>query len=288
MGAGLLGLGPGARGWGGGWGRRSKGSRSGVEKGPILVSGLAPLFSGCFGGFWGAAGDGGRNHEIVQKPSFFAEFLQNFCRIFADFLQIFCRIFADFLHRSLQMAQSFAPSFAPSFRQARLSGGPELPRWRSEAKKIREGIGAPPHARPWTEGKGFQLRGVADQARALEIIDLATLQYAGYPESMSMDAATLQQKCSSLYTDLSQNPARKSFTGKHGHSKCLTSSSIVYSHGRDRVVLPIELMRFQGHDLEILIPHDMSQRSLRELAGQGIFVPSLGTLLCCLRACGSL
>ena len=66
--------------------------------------------------------------------------------------------------------------------------------------------------------------------RPREVIDLAVLQHVGYPECVLMDKETLQSACAELFTDLSQNPARKSFTNDFKISKCMTSSTILYCH----------------------------------------------------------
>eukprot|EP00969_Alexandrium_andersonii_P110358 4869641-Alexandrium_andersonii.AAC.1 len=46
-----------------------------------------------------------------------------------------------------------------------------VPKWKQEAATMRAEMGAPPEANPWTHKKS--LRGVPDQPRIRELVDLA-------------------------------------------------------------------------------------------------------------------
>ena len=151
-------------------------------------------------------------------------------------------------------------------------------------------------SRPWTDA-GFELRGLSKSARVKEILNLATLdfltpeQLRAVRSSTSQDARkkSLRGFCHELFTDVSQNPARKSHTSrKHLASKCLTSSSVLYSHARDRLVCPLELLLFQGHSLETRVPSAMRQTSLRDMSGQGMALPCLATIVYALHHTDSL
>lgn len=127
----------------------------------------------------------------------------------------------------------------------------------------------------------------------MEILDLATLDHVkrhhdtgegklnlnllkrGH-EKERKQLPTIMQN---VYADVSQNPVRSPWTGSQGITHCLTTSSLLYTFARQRVVLPIELMYFQGHSREIRIPPGMLQASLRDLAGEGMCLPCLGTLI---------
>ena len=82
-----------------------------------------------------------------------------------------------------------------------------------------------------------------------------------------------------VFCDISQNPKFRSCTGPDGVTGCLTTSSSIYSYGKDRMVLPFELMLFQGHRRGLKIPQKMKSSSLRSLAGEGMAVPCLGAII---------
>ena len=152
-------------------------------------------------------------------------------------------------------------------------------------------------ANPWSTA-GFQLRGLSQTARVCEVLDLAVLDFMQPDDLCAANHARrrdaesreiLQSRCADLFSDPSQNPVRKPYTCPSSMvSRCLTTTSTVYSHGRDRVCLPVEHMLWQGHRLETKFPSSMRQSSIRELAGQGIALPCLATIVYCLHHTGSL
>lgn len=88
-----------------------------------------------------------------------------------------------------------------------------------------------------------------------------------------------QELLKHVFCDISQNPKFRSCTGNDGVTGCLTTSTLLYSYGKDRMVLPFELMLFQGHRRGLKIPQDMKSSSLRSLAGEGMAVPCLGAII---------
>ncbi|CAE7038707.1 unnamed protein product [Symbiodinium sp. CCMP2592] len=164
-------------------------------------------------------------------------------------------------------------------------------KWQTQSRKLRVAAGKPGlavTAKPWTSLPDIKLDGISHNARVKEVLDLAVLQYLGRTGCSDGSEGGVRKKCQDLYTDVSQNPNRKSFTAASGSSRCLTTSSTIYSHGRDRVVLPLEMLFFQGHTVDVKIPDGMKQRSLRSLAGEGICLPCLATLLFALHCTDSL
>ena len=180
--------------------------------------------------------------------------------------------------------------------------GRALPMWKVQSTKIRQDLASRlSHSerlsKPWSAA-GFQLRGLGSQGqnpRVLETLDLAVLAYADKENIVSCTPqsehgrACLQAACSELYTDVSQNPGRKAFTcPSTGVSKCLTTSSHVYGRGRDRTILGLEQMMWQGHSLETKFPSSMGQSSIKSLSGEGICLPCLGLLFYALHHTDSL
>lgn len=161
-----------------------------------------------------------------------------------------------------------------------------MPAWKVQARELRQDMGVPSRLHPWTPGR--KLTGMPRSARVLECLDLACLQFLGSDRIQSGQAADLdiENETRDLFVDVSQNPIRKAFTNSAGVSKCLTTSSSLYSFHRDGTVLPLEHLMFQGHGKEVCIPTTMTQAELKELAGEGICLPCLGAIMISLLSAG--
>ena len=83
------------------------------------------------------------------------------------------------------------------------------------------------------------------------------------------------------FVDVSQNPCRRPFTPtKGGVNHCLTTVTQLIHLGRMRAILPCEVMFMQGHSpTRTVFPNHISTKCLRELAGEGMFLGSLGSIL---------
>ena len=167
-----------------------------------------------------------------------------------------------------------------------------MPQWQLQSYSIRSQLPADVrHSSPWSSA-GFSLPGLKKVPRILEVLDLAVLGYLGEQLRPNMSMRDMQEQCSELFTDVSQNPARRSYTHRaqdqSNVSKCLTTSTVLYTHGRDRLVLPQELLYFQGHSLDVRVPPGMKASALRDLAGEGICLPCLATLIYALHHTDSL
>ena len=167
--------------------------------------------------------------------------------------------------------------------------------WQLQAKDIRKNLGVPMSLKPWSAREDeFLMTGLSKTNRILEILDLAVIdtlvakhQGSSTDAIIELNRATspreLKALMSDIYVDVSQNPVRKAWTNRNRVSKCLTTSTQLFSLARDRMILPIELLYLQGHTREVRIPSSMSQTSIRDLAGEGMHLACLGTLLYCLR-----
>ena len=87
------------------------------------------------------------------------------------------------------------------------------------------------------EGHGLQFKGLKKSKRVLEMLDLAVLGYLGggaaAREALQQGPTHVRQCCRELFTDVSQNPDRRCYTASsEGVSRCLTSSTLLYSHAR--------------------------------------------------------
>ena len=125
------------------------------------------------------------------------------------------------------------------------------------------------------------------------MLDLAAIAYmGGGPQAAAMEARghqAVQKACAGLLTDYSQNPLKKPWTNRSTQiSRCLTSSSQLYCHGKDRALLPIEMLFFQGYDVNVHVPAGCKPSTLADAAGQGICLPCLGTVVYALKHSGCL
>ena len=142
-------------------------------------------------------------------------------------------------------------------------------KWRQQAVEVRASLNLPPASKPWTSMPGLAVSSIPASERHMSDVD---------------QAAKMKWLCRALITDVSQNPARRPQTNQQGRSRCLTTSSRLYSHGQARMVTAFEFFRFQGHDLRVQIPDSISQKQAADLAGEGIALPCLATIVFCLQA----
>lgn len=82
-----------------------------------------------------------------------------------------------------------------------------------------------------------------------------------------------------MFMDVSQSHTRHAHTGSDGCQKCLTTATQNYSFSQDRLVLPLELLHWQGYPSTLKVPFNVSQNDLRDFAGEGMFLPSLATVI---------
>lgn len=101
--------------------------------------------------------------------------------------------------------------------------------------------------------------------------DLGTVKALPFP--------TKKQMLKGVFCDISQNPKYRSCTSSEGFTGCLATSTMLYSYGKDRVVLPFELVLFQGHRRGIRFPTNMKPSKIRDLAGEGMSLPCLGSII---------
>lgn len=159
--------------------------------------------------------------------------------------------------------------------------------WQVQACRIRQQFKVSSLCKPWTSMECLNFRNIAPNKRIGELLDLAVIRYVGPQKACTLGSTELRQACAELFTDTSQNPARFPHTSDEGLARCLTSSSIVYSYHADRLVLPLEHMLWQGHEMEVKIPEGMSQKNLRDVAGQGMHLPCLACLVAVLQYTGN-
>ena len=145
--------------------------------------------------------------------------------------------------------------------------------------------------KPWTENRHNTFLGLRPTKRVLELINLAYMLRLGTTQGVASLEQQEKEVLENMFVDISQNPCRKPWSGASGSSgtsPCLTTSAVLYSFDRDSLVLPLELLFFQGHAKDIRLPQTMKQAAIRDLAGEGICLPCLATILAGLSMSGLL
>ena len=160
-----------------------------------------------------------------------------------------------------------------------------VPAWKSQSVELRNRMEVDLRYKPWTT-TGKKFTGLSKTSRALECIDLAAISHGCTSPAVSKRTTCNMDKLTDVFVDVSQNPCRMAWTSAKMLNKCLTTSSLIYSFGRDSVVLPLELMIWQGHRADISTK-GMPQNSLKQLAGQGINLPCLAVVIAAAAACGA-
>jgi hypothetical protein len=126
----------------------------------------------------------------------------------------------------------------------------------------------------------FKAAGVSATVRNLDLMDVCCAETAAKcgKSLVSMSRQAMKQMMHDVFIDLSQSGKRRVFT-KADVTPALTTASCIYSFGRDSIVLPLELLLWHGHNVNVSIPADMSPSSLKELAGEGMALPCLAAVL---------
>ena len=149
--------------------------------------------------------------------------------------------------------------------------------WGSQIAEWRQKLGLPERlSAPWTPEMQGNLCPTTKRVRA--ILDTVAAQHLGL-QNLDLKFGGKKRLLQEVYCDISQNPKFKAFSNQSGVAPCLATSTQMYSFGQDRMVLPIELLYWQGHSRGIKIPNRMRSSEIRNLAGEGMMVPCLGTLI---------
>ena len=111
--------------------------------------------------------------------------------------------------------------------------------WMVQAAEKRGQLGLAAACKPWTPG--MQGTGMPRTKRVDEILDVAAATHLA-PSQWDLRFVEKQNLLRHVYCDVSQNPGQLKCTNRQGITSALTQSTIMYSFGRDGLVLPRELM----------------------------------------------
>ena len=164
----------------------------------------------------------------------------------------------------------------------------DQPKWAEQFSALSQKFGVSnENLKPWTDMPGVKFDGLQRiTPRVAALVNLAVFSKLGPSTEAVVETARktgnwkpIQKAMSGVLIDLSQNPCRQAWTNHEGVAKCLTTGSSLYSFDCQRMLLPPELLYLQGHRRAVVIPKAMTGRSVSTLAGEGIFLPCLGTIL---------
>ena len=155
--------------------------------------------------------------------------------------------------------------------------------WQLQLAAWRKDIGAPVTGITWRPQ--WDAACLPKTARVQEILDTYAfdrLKARTQRDVQSILDMPMSEKRKILrhdYVDVSQNPRYIAKNHDDGQMSCICTGSNVYSFGRDRVLLPVELMYLQGHRRGLEVPDNVRCSRLRQLAGEGMSLPSLGSII---------
>ena len=149
-------------------------------------------------------------------------------------------------------------------------------RWQVQIAEWKSKINMPDCVKPWSEE--MVGAGISKMPRVKALLDVIAFEKLGVAQ-LELSFQEKKQALRNVFCDLSQNPRFRSYTNCEGVTGCLCTSTVLYSFHRDGAVLPLELLRFQGHRRDLVIPEEMSSNQVRDLAGEGMALPCLGTVL---------
>ena len=156
-------------------------------------------------------------------------------------------------------------------------------KWRSQIAEERRLRNLPSSVKVWSPF--MQATGLRVTERISEILDVFAASKLSDLGANLFESTSFSEKKKLLehqYCDVSQNPKYKSCTNQIGITGCLATSTVLYSFGRDRLILPFELALLQGHRRGIKFPDSMSSSQIRDLMGEGMHLACLGTVVWCL------
>lgn len=151
-----------------------------------------------------------------------------------------------------------------------------LKQWERDSLSWRDKLGVSPNYAPWTGQAGFTaVPGLNLTPRIKDLMDCVVIDRM---RSKGQNFSDTKAEMRDVFLDVSQSHVRKCFT-MNTVNKCLTTSSVLYSFGAGRIVLPKEMQWFQGYPKSVRMPSTVSPSDLRTFVGEGMFLPSVATVL---------
>ena len=135
---------------------------------------------------------------------------------------------------------------------------------------------------PYTQTLDLQKAGLGTVGckRTLDLLDCVTLAAA---KKARTTVKRVEQLLSETLVDVSQSHDRRPLPKLEGPNRCLTTSSSLFWFQQRRLLCPVEHMLLQGYTLPLQVPQTVSNHQLTSIAGEGIALPNLATIVWALK-----
>ena len=152
---------------------------------------------------------------------------------------------------------------------------------------FRRKIGVVENFRPWTGRRAFRGVGLNRSPRVLDLLDCYVAaelkkQEALLLQNVDCERVDVEDLMQGKFMDVSQSLNRHAHTNANGCNHALTTSSVLYDFTRDCVLSGREMLALHGQPKDFIIPPDVPESVVRELAGEGMSIPSLSSVIWCL------
>ena len=162
----------------------------------------------------------------------------------------------------------------------------EVSQWSAQLRSLRTELGVSQMFQPFDRlGQSIdglrltpRVRGILNWVVALKLKD--QMSKDAISSNSQVSKKYIQDAMQTVFIDVSQNPCRRAYTPRCGVNHCLTTSTSLLHLGVSRVMVPAEYFLFQGRSAtRTQFPENISNRTLQQLAGEGMFGASLGTVV---------
>jgi hypothetical protein len=155
-------------------------------------------------------------------------------------------------------------------------------KWRAESAAWRNKLRISPDYSPWTSRQDVKLFLLPQTERVKDLVNVCAAEclVRHREEKVRQPNWSRWGWVTDVLADVSQSHSRKTFTNSLGVNPCMTTSSIFYSFGMDRALIPLDHLKMQGLPAQTMsFPIGITQANMRDLAGNMMFLPSLATVL---------
>ena len=148
--------------------------------------------------------------------------------------------------------------------------------WQTQSVVWRDRLKVSRKYGPWTQSQQTQLHGLPGTDRVKDLVDLVALEKT---QGKKRTWHQMQEALKGHFVDVSQSHQRFKCSNTSGFMPTMTTGSLYYSYESDTVLCAREHMLLQGHQNTFRVPVSMTPRQLRAMAGNGMSLPSLGTVI---------
>ena len=161
-------------------------------------------------------------------------------------------------------------------------GNHELTRWKTQSVRWRGQLGVTEDYAPYTKSLDLSKTAIPISSlgrpskRVLDLIDCTAMEVSKRLKRTIPDS---RPQLKGMLLDVSQSHHRKVFSSTDGTARTLTTASRLFSFNDNRMLAPVEHMFLQGFSQDLVVPDQISDHALRCMAGEGMALPCLATVL---------